>query len=55
MRPFEQGLSRFVEASYPEIYKELNEKKVIGEDLSQKMEQAIREYREEFKAQKPAA
>ncbi len=55
MRPFEQGLSRFVEASYPEIYKELNEKKVIGEDLSQKMEQAIREHREEFKAQKPAA
>jgi len=55
MRPFEQGLSRFVEASYPEIYKELNEKKVIGEDLSQKMEQAIREYKEEFKAQKPAA
>jgi len=55
MRPLEQGLSRFVEASYPEIYKELNEKKVIGEDLSQKMEQAIREYREEFKAQKPAA
>ncbi len=55
MRPFEQGLSRFVEASYPEIYKELNEKKVIGEDLSQKMEQAIREHKEEFKAQKPAA
>ncbi len=55
MRPFEQGLSRFVEASYPEIYKELNEKKVIGEDLSQKMEQAIREHREEFKAPKPAA
>ena len=55
MRPFEQGLSRFVEASYPEIYKELNEKKVIGEDLRQKMEQAIREYKEEFKAQKPAA
>ena len=55
MQPFEQGLSRFVEASYPEIYKELNEKKAIGEDLSQKMEQAIREHREEFKAQKPAA
>jgi F-type H+-transporting ATPase subunit alpha len=55
MQPFEQGLSRFVEASYPEIYKELNEKNVIGEDLSQKMEQAIREHKEEFKAQKPAA
>ena len=55
MRPFEQGLSRFVEASYPEIYKELNEKNVIGEDLSQKMEQAIREHKEEFKAQKQAA
>ncbi|MFQ5802500.1 MAG: F0F1 ATP synthase subunit alpha [Candidatus Methylomirabilales bacterium] len=55
IRSFEQGLSRFVEASYLEVYKELNEKKVISEDLRQKMEHAVREYMEEFKAQKPAA
>jgi len=55
IRSFEQGLSRFVGASYPEIYNELIEKKVIGDDLRQKIEQAVREYKEEFKAQKPAA
>ncbi len=55
IRSFEDGLLRFVEARYPEIYQELNEKKIIGEDLRQKVEQAIREYKEEFKAQKPAA
>ncbi|MFQ5989252.1 MAG: F0F1 ATP synthase subunit alpha, partial [Candidatus Methylomirabilales bacterium] len=38
IQPFEQGLFRFVEASYPEIYRELNEAKVIGDDLRQKME-----------------
>ncbi len=54
IRPFEQGLSRFVESRYPEIYRELDEKKIIGDDLRQKMEQAVREYKEEFKAQKPA-
>jgi F-type H+-transporting ATPase subunit alpha len=55
IRSFEQGLSRFVGASYPEIYNELIEKKVVGDDLRQKIEQAVREYKEEFKAQKPAS
>ncbi|MFQ5960412.1 MAG: F0F1 ATP synthase subunit alpha [Candidatus Methylomirabilales bacterium] len=55
IRPFEQGLFRFVEGRYPEIYQELSEKKIIGDDLRQKVEQAVREYKEEFKAQKPAA
>jgi F-type H+-transporting ATPase subunit alpha len=55
IRSFEQGLFRFVGASYPEIYNELNEKKVVGDDLRQKIEQAVREYKEEFKAQKPAS
>jgi F-type H+-transporting ATPase subunit alpha len=41
IRSFEQGLFRFVGASYP--------------DLRQKIEQAVREYKEEFKAQKPAS
>ncbi|MFQ5848856.1 MAG: F0F1 ATP synthase subunit alpha, partial [Candidatus Methylomirabilales bacterium] len=54
VRSFEQGLARFVEARYSAIYGELGEKKVISEDLRQKMEQAVQEYKEEFKAQKPA-
>ncbi|MBW8005692.1 MAG: F0F1 ATP synthase subunit alpha [candidate division NC10 bacterium] len=55
VRAFEEGLFRFVEARYPEIYAELNEKKIIGDDLRQKVEQAIREHKEEFKAQKSVA
>ncbi len=55
IRSFEQGLYRFVEMRYPEIYKELNEKKVISEELRQQIERAVREYKEEFKTQKPAS
>ncbi|MFQ5657519.1 MAG: F0F1 ATP synthase subunit alpha [Candidatus Methylomirabilales bacterium] len=55
LRAFEQGLYRFVEGRYPEINRELNETKLIGDELRQKIDQAIREYKEEFKAQKPAA
>jgi len=54
IRAFEQGLYRFVETRYPEIYRELSGKKEIGEDLRRKIEQAIREYKEEFKTQKAA-
>ncbi|MCI0656221.1 MAG: F0F1 ATP synthase subunit alpha, partial [Acidobacteria bacterium] len=52
IRAFEQGLTRFVETRYPEIYRELDAKREIGEDLRRKIEQAIREYKEEFKTQK---
>ena len=55
IRAFEQGLTRFVETRYPEIYRELSAKREIGEDLRRKIEQAIREYKEEFKTQKAAA
>jgi F-type H+-transporting ATPase subunit alpha len=55
IRSFEQGLIRFVETRYPEIYRELDAKREIGEELRQKIEQAIREYKEEFKTQKAAA
>jgi len=55
IRAFEQGLIRFVETRYPEIYRELGAKREIGEDLRRKIEQAIREYKEEFKTQKAAA
>ena len=55
IRAFEQGLIRFVETRYPEIYRELSAKREIGEDLRRKIEQAIREYKEEFKTQKAAA
>jgi F-type H+-transporting ATPase subunit alpha len=55
IRSFEQGLIRFVETRYPEIYRELGAKREIGDGLRQKIEQAIREYKEEFKTQKAAA
>jgi F-type H+-transporting ATPase subunit alpha len=55
LRAFEQGLTRFVEGRYPEIYRELHAKREIGEELRRKIEQAIREYKEEFKTQKAPA
>ena len=55
IRAFEQGLYRFVQTRYPEITQDLRQKKEITEELRRKMEQGIREFKEEFKAQKPSA
>jgi F-type H+-transporting ATPase subunit alpha len=55
IRAFEQGLYTFVATRYPEITRELAEKAAISDSLREKMDQAIREYKEEFKAQKQAA
>jgi F-type H+-transporting ATPase subunit alpha len=54
IRAFEQGLTRFVQTRYPEITQDLRQKKEITEELRRKMEQGIREFKEEFKAQKPS-
>jgi F-type H+-transporting ATPase subunit alpha len=54
-RAFEQGLYTFVGTRYPEITRELAEKAAISDSLREKMDQAIREYKEEFKAQRQAA
>ncbi|MFB3820360.1 MAG: F0F1 ATP synthase subunit alpha [Candidatus Methylomirabilales bacterium] len=49
---FEDALYRFTELRYPAIFKELVEKKEIGDDLRARMDTAIRECKAEFTAAK---
>ncbi|WP_028840573.1 F0F1 ATP synthase subunit alpha [Thermodesulfobacterium hveragerdense] len=46
---YEKELYEFIESKYPEIYKEIREKKEISPDLEQKMNQAFKEFNELFK------
>jgi F-type H+-transporting ATPase subunit alpha len=49
IRRYEKELYEFVEQRYPEIYREIEEKREIDESLKMKMDQALREFREVFK------
>jgi F-type H+-transporting ATPase subunit alpha len=49
IRRYEKELYEFVEQRYPEIYREIEEKREIDESLKMKMNQALREFREVFK------
>jgi len=51
IRRYEKELYEFVEQRYPEIYREIEEKKEIGESLKEKMDQALKEFQEVFKVQ----
>ena len=46
---YEAGLYPFIESKYPQIFSEIAEKKVIGDDLDKTMAKALAEYDEEFK------
>ncbi|MDF2953480.1 MAG: FoF1-type ATP synthase [Thermodesulfobacterium sp.] len=46
---YEKELYEFIESKYPEIYKEIKEKKEITPELEEKMKQALKEFNEEFK------
>uniref|UniRef100_A0A7C4NTV6 ATP synthase subunit alpha n=1 Tax=Thermodesulfobacterium geofontis TaxID=1295609 RepID=A0A7C4NTV6_9BACT len=46
---YEKELYEFIESKYPEIYKEIREKKEISPELEEKMKQVFREFNEEFK------
>ncbi|GLI35614.1 F0F1 ATP synthase subunit alpha [Desulforhabdus amnigena] len=45
---YEGQMLAFVERKYPEIFTELKEKQVIGDDLDQKMKKALEEFAEVF-------
>ncbi len=47
---FEEGLYSFIEQKYPQIFKELNEKKAIDNALDETMKKAFGEYTQDFKA-----
>ena len=46
---YEAGLYPFIESKYPQIFTEIAEKKVVGDDLDKTMAKALAEYDEEFK------
>lgn len=46
---YEKELYEFIESKYPEIYKEIKEKKEISPELEQKLNQAFKEFNELFK------
>lgn len=46
---YEAGLYSFIEDRYPQIYKDLAEKKEITDDIDKVMAKALNEYDEEFK------
>lgn len=46
---YERELYEFIESKYPEIFKEIKEKKEISPELEQKMTQVLREFNELFK------
>jgi len=46
---YEAGLYPFIESKYPQIFSELAEKKMIGDDLDKTMAKALTDYDEEFK------
>jgi F-type H+-transporting ATPase subunit alpha len=48
---YENGLYEFIENKYPNIFKMLDAKKIIDNDLEQLMTKAMTEYTDEFKSQ----
>ncbi|KPA19230.1 F0F1 ATP synthase subunit alpha [Candidatus Magnetomorum sp. HK-1] len=48
---YEKGLYDFIENKYPNIFKSLDEKQAIDDDLDKLMNKAMTEYTDEFKSQ----
>ena len=46
---FEAGLVKFIDASYPDIKKEIKEKKALSDDMKKAMDKAITEFKVTFK------
>jgi len=46
---YEQGMYKFIEGRYPQLFKDLADKKAISEDLDKLMSKALTDYDEEFK------
>jgi F-type H+-transporting ATPase subunit alpha len=46
---YEQGMYKFIEEKYPQLFKDLGDKKVISDDLDKLMSKALTDYDAEFK------
>ena len=55
LRDFEKGLYDYVDTSNPGVLKSIEEKKVLDDDLRAAMTKVIKEYKEQFTAQRQAA
>jgi len=51
LNDYEKGLYEFIENKYPNVFKSLDEKQAIDDDLDKLMTQAMTEYTDEFKSQ----
>jgi F-type H+-transporting ATPase subunit alpha len=56
LRRYEEGLHRFLETSYPTVLTTLAEKKILDDDLRAKLDEALKDYGQQFAAtSQPAA
>ena len=51
LQRYEKELFRFVENRYPEVLKEIKEKKEIADELAEKIDKILSEFKEEFKVE----
>ncbi|WP_291493620.1 F0F1 ATP synthase subunit alpha [Desulfurella sp.] len=50
LKKYEEELYKFVETKYPDIFKEIKEKKTISDELKSKIDKALEEFKAIFKA-----
>ncbi len=55
LRDFEKGLYEYVDTSNPGVFKAIEEKKVLDDDLKASMTKVIKEYKDQFVSQHQAA
>jgi len=55
LRDFEKGLYQYVETAAPSIFKDIEEKKTLDDDLKNTMTKAIKEFKERFVSERKAA
>ena len=48
LREFEKGLYAYMDASAPQVFKDIEEKKTLDDDLKAAMTKAIKEYKDRF-------
>lgn len=49
LKDFEKNLLEFVDKKYPDIFHNIREKKAVNDELKQKMSQAVKQFKEQFK------
>jgi len=50
IKPFERELYKFVDSKYPDVLRDLREKREITEDLRNRIDSILKEFKATFKA-----